>query len=382
MKRSVSPVRKKVKKPLGSRTQGLRGSARRRIPNPNAQALLKWYDRHQRILPWRALRDITPDPYHVWLSEIMLQQTTVAAVGPYYQRFLKRWPTLKDLAKASIDEVRQMWAGLGYYRRAQSLHDCAILVCAKYDGVFPQSEAELLELPGFGPYTAAAVASIAFDKRANVVDGNVERVISRLFAIQTPLPQAKAEIRKAAFSLLPTSRHGDYAQALMDLGATICTPRNPKCDLCPWIKACQAHALGVQQELPRKIKAKTRPIRRAIAFVLTNAEGKILLRRRSNPGLLGGMMEVPSTTWNEGAMPDLSDMHRQAPVLAKWTLLPGKVKHVFSHFQFEVAVATASLKGKQMSRKLSGLWVAPAELKDHALPSVMIKIVRHAFGLV
>ena len=389
MERSLLPKRRKVKKKNGPSTVGVQRKkrtpqARSRPRNPKPQALLAWYDRNRRILPWRALPGVIPDPYRVWLSEIMLQQTTVAAVGPYFQKFLRRWPTIRHLAKASIDEVRQMWAGLGYYRRAQSLHECAVTICADYDGQFPESEAELLELPGFGPYTAAAVTTIAFGQRANVVDGNVERVMARIFAIETPLPKAKAEIREMAKGLLPSERHGDYAQALMDLGATICTPRNPKCGLCPWAKSCRARAMGLAEKLPRRTKAKAKPVRRAIAFVLTNSEGKILLRQRPKQGLLGGMMEVPSSPWAEGVWPEGDEpasahIRKHAPVAARWRLLPGKVKHVFSHFELELVVATAT---KPAARGISGVWVAPGQLKEQALPSIMLKIARHALGLV
>ena len=212
----------------------------------------------------------------------------------------------------------------------------------------------MLKLPGFGPYTAAAVASIAFGKRANVVDGNVERVIARLFAIRTPLPKAKAKIREAAAALLPSARHGDYAQALMDLGATICTPRNPKCGLCPWVKSCRAYGLRIAEKLPRRAPAKAKPVRRGVAFVLTDHEGKIFLQRRPKGGLLGGMTEIPSTPWEEGAMPSLARARKSAPAPAQWTLLPGMVRHVFSHFTLELAVAVAPAK-----RGLAGLWVTP-----------------------
>jgi A/G-specific adenine glycosylase len=357
MKRSVSPLGTKVKASAA----------------PKAALLLTWYDKNRRILPWRALPNVKAEPYHVWLSEIMLQQTTVAAVGPYYQKFLKRWPTIKHLAKAPIDHVLQMWAGLGYYRRAHALHACAAHICADHEGRFPRDEVELLKLPGFGPYTTAAVSAIAFDQRANVVDGNVERVVARIFAIRTPLPQAKAKLKEAAATLLPNSRYGDYAQALMDLGATICTPRNPKCGLCPWNKSCRALALGIEEKLPRKIKAKAKPVRHAIAFVLVNKKNQILVRQRPNKGLLGGMTEVPSSDWTEGAMLDLVRAQKQAPAKAVWKLLPGTVKHVFSHFELQVGVAVAAT-----TKNIPGKWVNLNQLEDEALPSLMHKIIRHA----
>jgi A/G-specific adenine glycosylase len=355
----------KDKKPASARV--LAGCARR---------LLAWYDRNRRILPWRALPGTAIDPYQVWLSEIMLQQTTVAAVGPYFHKFVKRWPTVAQLAAAPLDEIMQMWAGLGYYRRARLLHQCAQAIATR-GGQFPSEENELLQLPGFGPYTAAAVAAIAFDRRANVVDGNVERVVARLFAIRTPLPQAKPEIRAAAETLLPHSRHGDYAQALMDLGATICTPRNPKCGLCPVNTACRAHAMGIEEKLPTRLAKKAKPIRRAIAFMLVNKKNEIFLRRRPDLGLLGGMMEVPSSEWKEGAMPDIKRVMKDAPMQGKWRLLPGQVKHVFTHFELQISVAAAV-----GAKAPGGKWVPLNGLGNEALPSVMRKIIRHALEAV
>jgi A/G-specific adenine glycosylase len=306
----------------------------------------------------------------------MLQQTTVGAVGPYFHKFVKRWPTIRHLAKAQLGEVLKMWAGLGYYRRAHMLHDCAKTICRDYGGRFPESEDELRQLPGFGPYTAAAVTAIAFGRRANVVDGNVERVMARLFAIRTPLPQAKAKLREVAATLLPDERCGDYAQALMDLGATICTPRNPKCGLCPLSQSCRAHALGIENKLPRRVKAKAKPVRRAIAFYLTNDKGEVLLRQRPRQGLLGGMMEFPASLWREGAMPDLAEVLDEAPVKAQWRLLPGQVRHVFSHFEFEVRIAIGTIARRTAVK--NGRWVPARRLDGEALPSVMCKIAAHA----
>jgi A/G-specific adenine glycosylase len=369
---SVASSGKKVK--AGAREHGIGVGKRISQPVvPNPSSLLSWYDRHQRILPWRARPGATPDPYHVWLSEIMLQQTTVGAVGPYFRKFLNRWPTLRHLARAKRGDVLRMWAGLGYYRRAHLLHGCAKKILRDHEGAFPENENELRELPGFGPYTAAAVAAIAFDRRANVVDGNVERVIARLYAVRTPLPKAKTRLRELAADLVPDARFGDYAQALMDLGATICTPRKPKCALCPWNKACRAHALGLEKKLPRRIKALAKPVRRAIAFFALNDKGEVLLRQRPKKGLLGGMMEIPSSAWREAAMPKLKAAAKEAPVPANWRLLPGFARHVFSHFAFEVAVAVA-----RIARPAKGHWVPLARLDREALPSVMRKIVRHA----
>ncbi len=375
MKRSVSRPGAKVKAAKAPR------SKRKEIAvtaNPKAarlsRRLLDWYDRNRRALPWRAEPGETPDPYRVWLSEIMLQQTTVAAVIPYYRKFIARWPDIESLAAAAPDDVMRMWAGLGYYRRARLLLICARAVVADYGGRFPVSEETLKMLPGFGAYTAAAVAAIAFGQRANVVDGNVERVMARFFAIEEPLPVAKPALRAAAAALLPSGRFGDYAQALMDLGATVCVPRNPACQECPWQMDCRARARGIAGELPRRKEAKAKPMRRAMAFVLRDGKGRVLLRQRPEGGLLGGMMEFPSTPWLERSMPSLSKALPHAPVAdAGWRVLAGLVIHVFSHFELEVAVALG-----QTGRKLPGRWVAPSGLGGEALPSVMRKIARHA----
>ncbi len=303
----------------------------------------------------------------------MLQQTTVATAGPYFEKFIARWPRLKDLAAATLDDVLRLWAGLGYYRRAKMLHACAQTVATKYGGVFPCDEEVLLTLPGFGPYTAAAVSAIAFGHKANVVDGNVERVMARIFAIRTPLPKAKPELRKAGAGLAPSLKCGDYAQALMDLGATVCTPRKPKCDLCPWRSACRAFEKGIQEKLPLRLKKKPKPVRRAVAFVLFSARGDVLLRRRPATGLLAHMMEVPSSPWREGKGLPLEKALAYAPAKAGWSLCKGIVKHVFSHFTLELSVASAVAP-----KRGRGCWVSVQELSDEALPSVMAKAILHA----
>ncbi len=341
------------------------------------KGLLDWYDGHARRLPWRALKQETPDPYKVWLSEIMLQQTTVATVGPYFVKFLERWPTIEALAAAELDDVLRMWAGLGYYRRARLLHACALRIVEDFGGRFPDEEEALLALPGFGPYTAAAVAAIAFDRSANVVDGNVERVVSRMFLINEALPKAKPGIRVAAASLVPERRCGDYAQALMDLGAGVCTPRSPKCGLCPWEKWCLAKGEGVQDKLPRREKKKAKPARRAQAFVLMSPKGEVFLRRRSPHGLLAGMMEVPTSPWVEGPMLSLEEATAYAPVRAQWKAVPGVVRHVFTHFTLDIGVQTAVTR-----KRIEGHWVLPRDFKGEALPSVMMKVLRHAIAAI
>jgi A/G-specific adenine glycosylase len=342
-----------------------------KVKKPAAADLLLWYDKHRRVLPWRALPHVKANPYHVWLSEIMLQQTTVAAVIPYFNKFIKRWPDVEALAAASLDDIMRMWAGLGYYRRARMLHQCAQIIVAYYKSQFPSDIKTLLKLPGFGPYTAAAVATIAFDQRANVIDGNVERVMARIHTIKTPLPAAKPKLRSAAEKLLPDTRYGDYAQALMDLGATICTPRNPKCDLCPWQNFCQAYAEGIVDDLPRKLKPTAKPIRYATAFVVFNPDRHILIRQRPDTGLLGGMMEIPTSDWVEGHQPTAKQIASAAPIKTTWKELPTIETHVFSHFELRVSIRIGHTK-----RAKAGIWVSPDNLKNEALPSLMHKIAR------
>ena len=325
-------------------------------------------------MPWRAEPGEHADPYHVWLSEIMLQQTTVAAVGPYFLRFLERWPTVTALAAADLDEVLTEWAGLGYYARARNLHRCAGVVVQHHAGKFPESESQLLDLPGIGAYTAAAISAIAFDAPATVLDGNVERVIARLDAVTDPLPGVKERLRRHAAALTPQARPGDHAQAMMDLGATICTPRKPKCLTCPWMGECRARELGIAEELPRKTPKKPRPIRRAAAYWCLDADGRVLVRRRPEKGLLGGMIEVPSDAWIEDAAePKLPGDGAPGPM--DWRRLPGLVRHTFTHFHLELTV----FAGRMETDPPGDLFWHPVDkLGEIALPSVMVKVARHA----
>jgi len=344
----------------------------------HASRLLEWYDRHRRTLPWRAPAGRTSPPYIVWLSEIMLQQTTVATVGDYFHRFVKRWPTIEALAAAPIDEVLSAWAGLGYYARARNLHACARVVAEQHGGRFPEDEAALLALPGIGPYTAAAIRAIAFDQPASAVDGNVERVIARLYAIETPLPDAKTEIQARAARLVPQGRAGDYAQAMMDLGATVCMPRNPRCVICPLMKNCRALKLGIAEELPRRVPKADKPTQRGLAFVLANRDGAILLRKRPTKGLLGGMDEVPSSPWREGKLV-LEDAMKQAPVPANWKVLEGGVRHTFTHFHLELAVDRATATTSRLAKLAPGsAWVEIDRMTERALPTLMRKVIAHA----
>lgn len=335
--------------------------------------ILTWYDRNRRDLPWRARPGDVSDPFHVWLSEIMLQQTTVATVKSYFARFLERWPTIEQLAEASLDDVLHAWQGLGYYARARNLHRCAQVIVGKHSGDFPNTEEELLALPGIGDYTAAAIAAIAFGRKATPVDGNIIRVMARLFAVSDPMPGSKSVIKNLTAPLVPAKRAGDFAQALMDIGATVCTPRNPRCTLCPWIKDCRSFAEGTPEQYPVKLKKKARPTRHGVAYWITRDDGAVLLRRREEKGLLGGMMEVPSSDWREATWPRL-EAQSQAPFKSKWTLIPGVVEHTFTHFHLELTVMTAHI---QKDHGLNGTWCSPDRFGEFALPTVMKKIVRH-----
>lgn len=346
----------------------------RKTPAP-ANRLLDWYDVHRRVLPWRAPRGRRAIPYRIWLSEIMLQQTTVAVVGRYYRDFLRRWPTVEALAAAPLDDVLAAWAGLGYYARARNLHRAAKVVVEELDGVFPATVEELQRLPGVGAYTAAAIAAIAFDVPAAAMDANAERVIARYFAIEEPMPKAKAAIRAMGQTLVPQKRAGDFAQALMDLGAAICTPRAPACGSCPWRGGCKARARGIQAELPVKAAERARPLKRGAAFVVQNACDEVLLVRRPENGLLGGMLQPPLGPWTDD-FPGAKEAALQAPIAGPWRKRVGVVRHGFTHFELEIEVYTTRV-GK--NEKLDGAqWVARDQLAAVALPTVMRKIIAHA----
>lgn len=326
-------------------------------------------------MPWRALPGEVADPYGVWLSEIMLQQTTVVVVRGYYTKFLRLWPNLAALAAAEVEQVFTAWAGLGYYRRARLLHNCAAQVMAQHGGRFPADEAALKQLPGIGDYTAAAIAAIAFGQSANVVDGNVERIMARLYSVAQPLPQSKQRVRALAAALVPPRRGGDYAQALMDLGATICTPRQPRCAECPWRQSCQAFVQGATAQYPAKAKKITKPVRHATVFWLVNAKGQVWVRRRPETGLLPGMMEFPSTSWGaeqvNAAVANFDGLKKQP----QWRLLPGEIRHNFTHFTLYIKIVMAR------AAKIydSGMWVDKDQLPGLALPSIMRKIAAYVF---
>ena len=354
--------------------QATRTSARRL-----ASALLRWYARHARALPWREPPGAkSPDPYRVWLSEVMLQQTTVATVRLRYARFLARWPTLDSLAAAPIEDVLAEWAGLGYYARARNLHACARIVAAEHRGRFPDSEAGLRALPGLGDYTAGAVAAIAFGRKVAAVDGNVERVIARLDAIATPLPAARAAIRARVASLVPPGRPGDFAQALMDLGATICTPRAPSCLLCPWRAACRGFASGEPERYPVKPAKRARAMRHGVAFVLTRSDGAVWLTRRESSGLLGGMRQVPTTAWT-ATPPTAAAIRVASPAGASWRKLPDPVRHGFTHLDLALEIRVARLANGGRPRG-DGAWWPRAGLAQAGLPTLMRKVLDAALG--
>jgi len=340
------------------------------------RSLLAWYDGHAREMPWRlgpAARAAgrRPDPYRVWLSEVMLQQTTVAAVTGRFERFVARWPTVADLAAAADADVMGEWAGLGYYARARNMLRCARAVAAGHGGRFPDTAEELARLPGVGPYTAAAVAAIAFDRAETVVDGNVERVVARLFAIETPLPDAKPELRAHAARLTPAVRPGDHAQAMMDLGATVCTPRRPACGLCPVAEFCAARRQGIAADLPRRRPRAARPLRFGHAYVARRADGAWLLERRPESGLLGGMLGWPGSDWSDEPSP-------APPLAADWQRLGAEVRHTFTHFHLRLAVHVTAAERDARPRR--GVFVPPADFRPGDLPTVMRKVFDLARG--
>ncbi len=348
---------------------------------PAAKPLLDWYDRHHRDLPWRvsppmAARGIKADPYHVWLSEVMLQQTTVPAVKPYFANFLARWPSVRDLADAASEDVMAAWAGLGYYARARNLKKCAEAVASDHNGIFPDTEEGLKSLPGIGDYTAAAVAAIAFNRRAAVMDGNVERVISRLYAIATPLPAAKPLMKQKVALLTPQDRPGDFAQAMMDLGATICTPKRPACSLCPFRESCEALRLHDPEHFPVKAAKKEKPTRQGAAFIAVTADGDVLLRRRIESGLLGGMTEVPTTNWT--ARQDGEASADAAPFPAAWEPC-GTITHVFTHFELRLSIYRVAIHSRIQVD--NGWWEPVTNLDSQALPTVMKKAITAAIPL-
>ena len=337
--------------------------------------LLEWYDVHARPMPWRTppaekKAGVQPDPYRIWLSEVMLQQTTVAAVKNYFNRFITRWPTVVSLAAADDGDVMGEWAGLGYYARARNLLKCARVITDEHSGIFPDDHATLLTLPGIGPYTAAAISSIAFDLRRVVVDGNVERVMSRLYDIHAPLPASKLELTAKAEHLTPNQRTGDYAQAVMDLGATICTPKSPACGICPWHESCKARKAGTAPDLPKKTPKKPKPIRHGTVYLGRRSDGAWLLERRPNKGLLGGMLGWPGSDWIDVTTPRPIGT---PPTPADWKTEEGEVRHTFTHFHLLLTVMSATIESNEQL-----LFLGHNDFRPSDLPTVM----RKAFDLI
>ena len=337
--------------------------------------LLEWYDVHARPMPWRTppvekKAGVQPDPYRIWLSEVMLQQTTVAAVKDYFNRFTTRWPTVASLAAADDGDVMGEWAGLGYYARARNLLKCARVITDEHSGIFPDDHATLLTLPGIGPYTAAAISSIAFDLRRVVVDGNVERVMSRLYDIHAPLPASKLELTAKAEHLTPNQRTGDYAQAVMDLGATICTPKSPACGICPWHEPCKARKAGTAPDLPKKTPKKPKPTRHGTVYLGRRSDGAWLLERRPNKGLLGGMLGWPGSDWIDVTTPRPIGT---PPTPADWKTEEGEVRHTFTHFHLLLTVMSATIESNEQL-----LFLGHNDFRPSDLPTVM----RKAFDLI
>ena len=337
--------------------------------------LLEWYDVHARPMPWRTppaekKAGVQPDPYRIWLSEVMLQQTTVAAVKNYFNRFITRWPTVVSLAAADDGDMMGEWAGLGYYARARNLLKCARVITDEHSGVFPDDHATLLTLPGIGPYTAAAISSIAFDLRHVVVDGNVERVMSRLYDIHAPLPASKLELTAKAEHLTPNQRTGDYAQAVMDLGATICTPKSPACGICPWHEPCKARKAGTAPDLPKKTPKKPKPTRHGTVYLGRRSDGAWLLERRPNKGLLGGMLGWPGSDWIDVTTPRPIGT---PPTPADWKTEEGEVRHTFTHFHLLLTVMSATIESNEQL-----LFLGHNDFRPSDLPTVM----RKAFDLI
>jgi A/G-specific adenine glycosylase len=350
-----------------------------RATNPKQSSLsarlLAWYDLHRRVLPWRAPAGTRAEPYRVWLSEIMLQQTTVQSVAGYYRKFLKRWPSVAALAAAKQDDVLAAWAGLGYYARARNLHAAAKVVADQMAGRFPGTAEGLRQLPGVGAYTSGAIAAIAYDEKQAAMDANAERVIARLYAVETPMPKAKTELHALCQALVP-DRAGDFVQALMDLGSAICTPKRPACPNCPWTEDCRAHAGGIQERLPVKAPKIARPLKRGAAFVATDRQGAVLLVKRPDKGLLASMLQPPLGDWTAN-FPSFAIALRQAPFEADWQKRAGIVSHGFTHFELEIDVYAARVTKRP---RVEGRWIPRDALADVALPTVMRKIVERGLN--
>jgi A/G-specific adenine glycosylase len=343
----------------------------KRSPEDNAKQLLAWYDIHRRKFPWRAEPTKNPNVYYVWISEIMLQQTRSAAVIPYFNRFIARWPTLKALACTPRDEVLHAWSGLGYYARARNLHACAQALVKHHGGTFPSDVKDLCTLPGIGSYTASAISAIAFDQPAIVIDSNVERIMARLFTVAKPISQAKPQIERLARKTFPSERPGDFAQALMDLGAQICTPKNPVCGNCPWSNRCEAHKSGNPGGWPIRNPKSPKLTRFGIVFWIEHPSGAVLLRKRPDRGMLGGMTEIISSEWLPQPI-SFNQIEEYAPIShVDWSPIERKVQHTFSHFKLELCV----YKTESTIQPKGAFWCPLEKLTSQPFPTLMKKII-------
>lgn len=342
-----------------------------------AEQLLSWYDRHRRDLPWRARPGQAADPYRVWVSEIMLQQTTVAAVAAYFEGFTRRWPDVMSLASASLDDVLAQWAGLGYYARARNLHRGARFVAERFGGAMPQQADQLIAIPGIGPYTANAIAAIAFGERVPAIDTNAERVMARYLAFSRVLPAARGQLAALVSELVPRLRAGDFAQALMDLGSSICVPEDPECAVCPLSLGCEAHRQNLTAILPCKAKKTQRRVMRALAFVAIDNGGSVYLVRRPESGLFGGMMQPPLTPLQKN-FPSARDALSEAPFRGEWKLKRGVVRHTLTHMELEIRTYVAQFSARPNGE---GIWLLPREFRSTALPTAMRKMLTHALAV-
>ncbi len=334
--------------------------------------LLRWFDRNRRDLPWRAAKGKPPNPYHIWLSEIMLQQTTIAAATPYFERFIHRFPNVQTLAQARAASIMRLWAGLGYYRRAHNLHAAAKMLVKKHRGKLPSHEEDLRRLPGVGAYTAAAIAAIAFNQPAIGIDANVARLFARLFAIEETGTAKMKKIHEQT-DQFASKRAGDFMQALMELGALVCRVKNPVCEACPWRGQCRAYARNAVADFPRAEAKKARPVRYGAVFWLARPDGKVLLRQRPNSGLLAGMMELPGSSWN--AAPSSRPL-MNAPIKTRWQKKAGVIRHTFTHFHLELTAFAARISDEQAAG-LAGSWAGAQDFPKLALPSLMRKAAQH-----
>lgn len=341
----------------------------------NSGSIIAWYAVHGREFPWRYKIDEKPSTYHVWLSEIMLQQTTTTTVKPYFNKFTEQWPDIDSLSEASLDSVLKAWAGLGYYTRARNLHLCAQKIVQSYGSVFPETEQELLSLPGIGPYTAAAISAIAFDHPASPIDGNIARILARVFKLKSVKPQLLVEAKEVMQELVPKRHNGAFVQALMDIGATICKPRETLCAQCPINQSCRAHLDGQQADFPQKGIKKIIPIKYGYFYWIEDDAGRVCIQQRPQTGLFGGMYEIPSSSWqseDEGSKKALT----AAPVSFKGKEDGVIISHTFTHFHLKMKI----LRGRVARAGDKGLWVYPSELHHYAMPTLMKKVMRHCLS--